>query len=249
MMTMQETMHEEEIHLLEYWNILWQRKLMLIALFSISVVITMVVSLKMPKYYKSEAVIIAAGSEAGGLGAALSVIPFSGVLSGAISIPTPADKIMVILKSRSIAEAVIRKFDLLKTLYDKEWDSVSGTWKHPDKHPLMEDAVKLLTNKIVQFKKSKEGAITVGVEWKDPQLAAEIANYYINSLTGFLNEKAINLTIQVVDKAVPAERKSGPKTGQNMLVAGVLSLSIGVLSVICLDNLFKKKHKLFLTGK
>jgi uncharacterized protein involved in exopolysaccharide biosynthesis len=181
---------------------------MLIALFTISVVITMVVSRQMPKYYRSETLIISSGSEPGGLGAAISTMPFAGVLAGAAGIQTPADKIMVILKSRSIAEAVIRKYDLIKALYSKEWDPATGTWKNPDKHPLMEDAVKQLTRSIIKFNKSKEGAITVSVEWQDPHLAADIANYYVTALTGFLNDKAINITVQVIDRAVPSERKS-----------------------------------------
>ncbi len=148
------------------------------------------------------------GSESGGLGAALSALPFAGALGGISGVQTPADKIMVILKSRTIAEAVIKKFDLMKLFYDKDWDFAKGTWKNPDKHPLVEDAVKLLTTDIAKFNKSKEGAITVSVEWKDPILAADIANYYVTALTEVLNEKAINVTIQVVDKAIPAERKS-----------------------------------------
>ncbi len=232
---------EEEINLLELWTVIWRRKLILIALFTISVVITMVVSLKMPKYFRSETVIISSGSEAGGLGAALSTVPFAGVLAGATGIQTPADKLMVILKSRSIAESVIRKYDLIKTLYDKEWDLAKGSWKDPDKHPLMEDAVKKLTTSVMKFNKSKEGAITVSAEWKNPQLAADIANYYVAALSSFLSEKAINITIQVIDKAVPAERKSRPKIALNMMLAGVTSLFAGVFVVFFLEYLSKQK--------
>jgi uncharacterized protein involved in exopolysaccharide biosynthesis len=239
-----DTTQEEEINLLELWNVIWRRKLMLIALFTISVVITMVVSWQMPKYYRSETLIISSGSEPGGLGAAISTMPFAGVLAGAAGIQTPADKIMVILKSRSIAEAVIRKYDLIKTLYSKEWDPTKGTWKNPDKHPLMEDAVKQLTTSVIKFNKSKEGAITVSVEWKDPRLAADIANYYVTALTGFLNEKAINITVQVIDRAVPAERKSRPKIGLNMMLAGITSLFIGVFIAFFLEYLAKQKTQI-----
>ncbi len=234
---------EEEINLIELWNVLWRRKVMITVLFVVAVTVTMVISLNMPKFYKSETMVITSESEAGGLGAALSAMPFAGALAGAAGIQTPADKIMVILKSRSIAESVINRFDLMKVFYDKEWDQEKGMWKNPDKHPVLEDAVKKLTKSVATINKSKEGAITVSVEWKDPRLAAEMANYYVSVLTEFLKDKSINVTVQVVDRAVPAERKSRPKTSLNMMLAGVTSLFIGVFVSFFLEFLSKQKKQ------
>ena len=239
-MEMQE-LPEEEINLLEYWGVIWRRKYLLIALFIISVTVTMVISFLLPKFYKSEALIITSSSESGGLSAALSSLPFAGALGGIAGIQTPADKIMVILKSRTIAETVIKKFDLLKVFNEKQWDAEKGAWKNPDKHPLLQDTVKQLNKDVVNFTKSKEGAITVSIEWKDPQLAAEIANYYVFALTEFMKDKFMNVTVQVVDRAVPAERKSRPKIGQNMMLAGVTSIFIGVFIAFFLEYLSKQK--------
>ncbi len=213
------------------------------ALFVVCVTATMVISLQLPKFYQSEAMIITSGSESGGLGAALSALPLAGAFGGLGGVQTPADKIMVILKSRTIAVDVINKFGLMKVFFDKEWDSTRGTWINPDKHPVMQDAIKQLNTGVAKFHKSKEGAITVSVEWKDPKLAADIANYYITALTGILNEKSINVTIQIVDKAVPAERKSRPKISQNMMLAGVASIFIGVFIAFFLEYLSKQKKR------
>jgi polysaccharide biosynthesis transport protein len=233
--------HSEEINLLDYWNVLWRRKMMLIALFAVSVLATMVISLQLPKFYKSETVIMSSTSESGGLGAALSSLPFAGALTGAAGIQTPADKIMVILKSRTVAEAVIRKFDLLRIFNETKWDPIKGTWKDLKKPPLLVDAFDTLTKNVTKISKSKEGFITISVEWKDPQLAADMANYYVAALTTILNEKSINITIQVVDKAVPAERKSRPSIRQNMMLAGVLSCFIGIFLAFFLEYLSKQK--------
>lgn len=234
---------EDEIDLLEYWNVIWRRKKVLIALFISAVVMALVIGKLSPKYYKSETVIISSSSESGGLGAAMSALPLAGMFDAATGMQTSADKIMVILKSRTIAEAVIRRFDLLKVfnVNEKNWDPEKGTWKKPAKPPLMVDAVKMLTEGVTKFSKSKEGAITVTVEWKDPALAADIANYYITALTDSLNAKSIHITIQVVDKAVPAEIKSRPRIRQNMKLAGVLSLFAGVFLVFFLEYLEKSR--------
>ncbi len=232
---------EDEINLLDYWHVIRRRIKMLIALFTVSVIAALVVSLMLPKYYKATTVIISAESGAGGLGAALSTLPLAGALAGAAGLQTPADKVMVILKSRTVAEAVIQRFNLLRIFNEDRWDAGKNAWKDPDDPPLMQDAVKYLTESVADFSKSKEGAITLIVEWKDPKLAADMANFYIAALTGFLNEKAINVTIQVVDRAVPAERKSRPKIRLNMALAGVMSAFIGLFFAFFLEYLEKQK--------
>lgn len=238
---MQEIMQEDEINFLEYWNVLWRRKYLLIALFIIFMIVTMVWSFQQPKFYMSETMIITSGSESGGLGAALSSLPFAGGLGGG-GTQTPMDKIMVILKSRTIAEEVIKKFDLMKIFNDKAWDQIKGAWKSSEQPPLMEDAVKQLNSGIANFIKGKEGAtITVRVEWKDPQLAADIANYYVYALTDFLKDKSMNINVQIVDRAVPAAHKSRPKIRQNMMLAGIMSLFIGGLIAFILEFFEKRK--------
>ncbi len=42
-----EELHEEEINLLEYWNVIWRRKYLLIALFIVSVTTTMFYSFQL----------------------------------------------------------------------------------------------------------------------------------------------------------------------------------------------------------
>jgi len=223
---------------LDFVKIVWRRKIMLIALFAASVIVTMAVSLLLPKYYRSEAVILTIAPESGGLGAALSASPFGGVISGSLGgLSSPADKILVFLKSRTVAETVIKRFDLLRVFNESKWDTIKGTWKISEKPPLMEEAVRELGKKVASFRKSREGAITITVEWKDPKLAAQIANYYVVALAEFMKDKSVNTTIQIVDPAVPAEKKSSPKIGQNMTMAGILSLFIGVLISFILEHL------------
>jgi len=237
----EQTIRESEMNLLDYGKILWRRKIMLVILCTLSVGITMIVSLMLPKYYKSEALILAIAPESGGLGAALSASPLAGAFAGSLGgLTSPADKILVFLKSRTVAEMIIRRFDLLRVFNGDKWDGAKGAWKDPAKPPLMEDAVKKLGRKITVFKKSKEGSITIIVEWKDPKLAAQIANYYVVALAEFMKDKSVNTTVQIVDPAIPAERKSSPRIALNMAMAGILSLFIGVILALVLENAQKK---------
>lgn len=237
---MTEELQDDEINLLEYWNVIWRRKTMIIVVCSVAVIATMIQSLLSPKFYKSETVIMSTGSEAGGLGAAISALPFAGALGGAAG-QTSVDKLMVILKSRTVAYDVIRRFDLMKVFNEKAWDTAKGAWINPEKPPFLEDAVNFLNTGVTNVSKSKEGAITISVEWKDKQLASDIANYYVTALTDFLKDKSVNITVQVVDKAVPVERKSRPKIRQNMMLAGVASIFVSIFIAFALEYLSKQK--------
>ena len=231
----------EDITLIEYWNVLCRRKKMVLSILSVSILLAMVISLLTPKYFRSETVLMPVGPDAGGLAAALSNMPLAGALTGAAGIQTPADKIMVVLKSRTLAEQVIRKFDLLKRFNESDWDTAKNAWKDPEKPPLMQDAVKKVLYDVADFKKSKDGAVTITIEWKDPVLAAEIANFYVFALTEFLKDKSINTTIQVVDRAIPAEKKFRPKIGLNMALAGFTGLFVALFLAFFLEYLDKQK--------
>ncbi len=173
----------------------------------------------------------------------MSASPLAGALAGSITgLTTPADKILVFLKSRTIAQMVIKRFDLLRVFNENRWDAEKSAWKDPGKPPLMEDAVKKLTKNVTSFKKSKEGTIAITVEWKDPKLAAAVANYYVAALAEFMKDKSVNTTVQVVDVAAPAERKSWPSVRLNVTVAGIFSLFGGVFIAFLLENRPRKKE-------
>lgn len=166
-MTMKEEQYEDEINLLEYWQILVKRKKLIAVIVGAALALSVVVSLVLPKTYISKASImppqqgssLAAGMVAGlpeGLGG------FAGSLLGA---GAPSDLWVGILNSMSVRDAIIERFNL-RELYDKE---------------TIEDTRGVL-NKAVSVEKSKEEIISVSVEDKKPERAAEIANAFIEEL-------------------------------------------------------------------
>ncbi len=237
---MSEETPQEETLPFDYVRALWRRKGLIAGLFVLSVVVTMGVSLKLPKYYKCEAVILASAPQVSGLNAALSAGPLTdAVMAGSLSeglAASPADKILVLLKSRTVAEMVIKRFDLLHVFYEKKWDAQKGTWKEGVKPPFLEDAVKVLAKRVVSFKKGREGSIAITVEWKDPRLAAEIANYYIVALFELMKDRSITIAVQTIDSAVPVHRQSSPRVAMNIAIAGILSLFIGALLALFLER-------------
>lgn len=165
-------------NLLDYAGILLAWKNFIIINVAAITVLAIVISLLLPKWYRATASILppreqdftsslgAASSVLKGLGATRKITGFSQNLG--------PYNYLAILKSRNAMEAVARKFDLA-TAYDVGDSS-------------MEKTIKELRNNTA-FEIQDDDYTTVEVLDKDPQRAADMANYFIE----VLNELSIDL--------------------------------------------------------
>lgn len=163
---------EDEVNLLEYWRVIWRRRWLIGGLFTASVLTAMVVSFLMPKIFESTATLLPSldSKDGAGLGALLAASGAGGAAQSlGISLPgapaTPTDLFVAMLKSRIMADEVIKHFNLLAVYEAKT----------------MQDARKALEGS-TKISVSKEKVIKITVEDKDPQQAAELANFYVANL-------------------------------------------------------------------
>ena len=185
----------DEINLLDYWRIIWKRRKVVIYVFLISVVSTAIISLIMTPIYQAKATLMPVESSQGRFSAALGAlqnIPFIGGAVGGALGKTATDKLVNILNSRTVAEDVVKKLDLVKIIFKKQWDREKGAWK-TDKPPTLQDTLQVLQKELVKVADDRKGLISISVEYEDPKLAAEIANEYTVVLQKFLNENTISL--------------------------------------------------------
>ena len=162
----------DEVNLLDYCRVIWKRRWLIGGLFAASVLTSMVVSLLMPKIYESTASLLPSldTKDGAGLGALLAASGAGGaVQSLGISLPgtpaTPIDLFVAMLKSRIMADEVIRKLNL-RDLYEAK---------------TMQDTRKALEGD-TKITVTKEKVIKITVEAKSPQLASDIANFYVANL-------------------------------------------------------------------
>ena len=130
-------------------------------------VVALVASLLMPKWYSARAVLLPPTED--DMGSAVAQLMPRGF--GAIRLPganTLADVFVAVLKSRSLADRIVSRFDLVKRYGVKDG----------------EKAVKELEGH-VRFHVGDEGTIAVIVEDRDPQTAAAMANAYVEELDRF----------------------------------------------------------------
>ncbi len=163
--------HDDEINLLDYWQVLRKRGRMIVILFCVSVLATGIHAYFIAtKIYEAKVAIMAPKETGGGSGAGFAAALaatgagqfLGGLLPGG---GTSRDAFIAILKSRSMAEELVARFKL-KDYYEAKYT---------------EDAIKGLQD-ATDISVSKEGVITVRVEDKNPKLAAEIANAYAVNL-------------------------------------------------------------------
>ena len=127
----------------------------------------LVASLLLPKWYSARAVMLPPTED--DMGSAMAQFMPRGF--GAIRLPgasTLADVFVAVLKSRSVADRIIERFDLVKRYGVKDG----------------EKAVKELEGH-VKFRVGDEGTIAVIVEDRDPKIAAAMANAYVEELDRF----------------------------------------------------------------
>jgi len=165
---------EEDVTLFDYWQVIYVRRKAIVVFCAVMVLATLGVSLMMPKIFESTATLLPQLESNTGLGMGLGALLSSGGAGTAaqslgISLPgapaTPTDLFNAMLKSRIMADEVIGKFNLME---------------HYEMKTMQETRVALegATHVVV----SKEKVIKVTVEDKDPQLASDIANFYVSNL-------------------------------------------------------------------
>ena len=167
--------YDDELSLLDIFNILWRRKFLIIFLTGIFGLIAMVRSLLAPFTYRAECRIFPpqSGTRIEGMSARL------GGLADLVGIPrgaTGGQLMLGILKSDSIADYIIDKFNLMEELStdvrSSARSSVRGAMDARDERTT--------------------GIITIAYIHKDPQRAADMANAIVSALQHKIQELAIS---------------------------------------------------------
>ncbi len=160
----------DEIGLLDLLIVLAKHKRVVLGVPAIAAAGAVVVSLLLPNIYTGTARILPPQQSASAASALLTQLGgaaggLAGAASGALGIRNPNDLYVGMLKSRTVADNLIARFDLNR-LYNQEFQS---------------NTRKMLEGR-TSIGAGRDGIITIEVDDKDPKLAAEIANAYVDEL-------------------------------------------------------------------
>jgi uncharacterized protein involved in exopolysaccharide biosynthesis len=155
---------DDEISLLGLLIVLVKHKKLVLGLPFATVVIAAGLSLLMPNIYTGTTKILAPQQGQSAASAMLAQLGGLAALAGA-AVKSSNDIYVGMLKSRTVADNLIQRFDLMK-IYDVEY---------------LSRARKRLEKETVIFA-GKDGIITIEVDDKDPKRSADMANAYVDEL-------------------------------------------------------------------
>lgn len=171
--TEQAWVDDDEMRLRQYGAAVLRYKWLVLAVIVVGVLAAFAVTLRTPKVYESSTTLLI--PKEGGGGGFLSTIAASGLIQQipGLSIPSLSpnrDVLLSILKSRTLADAVIERLKLQERYRARFQDPTSDR------------------QRTTTIALSKEGLISVKVEDADPLFAAEMANYHVEELNRLVVE-------------------------------------------------------------
>lgn len=123
-----------------------------------------------PQQQQSSAAMLA--SQLGALGGGLSA-------AAGLNIRNPADTYVAMIKSRTVADRLIERFDIMKVREQKRWQNA-----------------RMALAGVTRVSLGKDGLITIEVDDKDPTRAADLANGYVHELSKLASSLVITETQQ-----------------------------------------------------
>lgn len=185
------TEFDDTINLRDYWRILMRRRVLIASAMLIVAGLAAVYVFLKPDMYQSTATLMPLGQSHRGLRAMLDEV--GGLLpAGLGEAERPTERILAVLHSRTVAEQVIERLKLLPHLFPRDWHAETGQWQS-ETPPTLQDGVRALSQLSGIREAQKTGLIHITAEFTDPQLAASIANQYVQVLQASLNANAFSL--------------------------------------------------------
>lgn len=157
---------EDEISLLDLAIVLAKHKALLIGLPGVVAVIAIIFSLSMPAQFTATTRILPPEKSQGAGAAMAAQLGGLAALAGGAGLKNPNDLYIAMMKSRTLQESMIRRFDLMTA-----WES-----------KFISDARKRLDG-ITSITSGKDSIIVIEVTDENPKLAADYANAYVEELS------------------------------------------------------------------
>ena len=182
--------YEDEIDLRKLIKTLWAGRVVIIVCTVIATSVAVSYALLATKIYRSQASVQIRDEKGPGLTSQLSgLAALAGISVGGQN--QNRELALAALKSRVVIHRMVEEENLLPILYADVWDSSNNRWQTPNP-PTPWQAYEQFTNKILSVSVDKSsGIVTIGVEWRDPKLAAAWVEALIVRVNTFVNEAII----------------------------------------------------------
>ena len=189
---------DDEIDLLEYWRVIWKKRVLIVGASFLAAVFAAGVSLTMPNIYRAEALLAPVGGEdsKGGISSVLGDLGGLASLTGAsLGGGGSVEQNIAVLKSREFIWNFVKDEKLMPVLFEDAWNAEIKQWSAEDEEdrPTLWDAWRLLIEGgVLQVNVDKDsGLIHLSLDWQDPELASVWVNKLTQRINTYLREQAI----------------------------------------------------------
>jgi uncharacterized protein involved in exopolysaccharide biosynthesis len=152
----------------------------------------------MTPIYRATTLLAPAGAERNKIGSLSSTLGQLGGLAslagfsvGTADIET--EEALAVLRSREFTQRFVVDNNLMPKLFSSKWNSGSNTWNVPEKRqPTPADAYKYLDRKIRNITRDmKSGLVTIQIDWKDRNEAANWGNDMVERINAEMRQRAV----------------------------------------------------------
>ena len=152
----------------------------------------------MTPIYRASTVLVSAAADRGSLGSLGSALGQMGGFASLAGISvgsgdSATEEALAVLRSRQFTESFIAENKLMPKLYSAKWNIAQNRWVVPDKdQPTPSDAYQYFDEKIRRINQDKKtGLITLQIDWKHRNEAADWCNELVERINAELRSRAI----------------------------------------------------------
>jgi uncharacterized protein involved in exopolysaccharide biosynthesis len=166
-------MQNKEMTMAVYLKMVWKWRKLVLRVTGIATLLAVVISLLLPKWWQSSAVVLPIEQQSGGA-SALQIL--GGLGLGGISSSVGESRLVAILRSRALLSLLINRFDLKAAYRKKTFD----------------ETLKALRDRM-DVQVADEGQIVVAISDRDPRKACKMVEYILSALDSIDNQLNMNL--------------------------------------------------------
>jgi uncharacterized protein involved in exopolysaccharide biosynthesis len=193
----------DEIRLRDLWQVVWRGKWLIVSAALGTAILAIAVTFLITPVYRSSVLLVPTIETTASSGLASLATQFAGVASLAgvnLASGNRTAEAIATLRSRLFTEKFIREHNLLPILYADSWDEDARRWRDgADEGPTMWEAYERFDSLRNVEEDLTTGLIAVSVNWTDPKLAAEWANWLVADVNHVLRTRAIRESQQNLD--------------------------------------------------
>ena len=197
--------HNDEISLVDIWRVLRRYRLTVLGIMLAAAFVSGTAALLITPKYRAEVLLapVTDFDDKQNFPSSLGEFGNLAVLAG-IKLDHKDRKIesVATLRSRRFTENFIEQNKLLPVLFPHLWDEQRGDWNTdlvPGEIPTLWDAYYMFSENVRHVREDRvTGLVTLSVEWRSPQVAAQWANDLVAAVNTTLREKAVETSNQAI---------------------------------------------------